>query len=262
MKDAGMSYTVLVSKIMDTLPTSKSTAERRIGKLVVAGKITKVGDLYFRTEVIQNDKLATTLTSGSPEKNEGEGKFSDLDFYQMNESDEDNLSINPQTPVNDEGDGSDYNPFENTLTSSDTLVAEGEGWLNDNEDDPFQKSHSTENDSFKSWADKLDDVVCYDDSSQSYVVKNQSSIDSIIDQINDLIEESQFWEDVEYYDAVHDFYLNGLFEIGKAPIQLSFLVAFLCDQYALSDSQSKYLIEIFIKLKKIRINEFDYVEII
>jgi hypothetical protein len=258
MKNAGMPYTVLVSKIIGTLATSKSTAERRIGKLVIAGKLTKVGDLYFRSEVIQNDKLGTTLKLESPEKNEGEGNVISLGKVEdLNIS-----TLNLQTPVHFEGDGKENdteiadgifpptlfkdaveieNEEQSTLNPQYSLGNEGEGNFNDKS----QEGGLTD----------LDDIINFDN--DTYRV-----VDPIILQLNDIVGDTPFYEDENYFHAVQDFYITGLAEVKKSPIQYDTLKWILMDQYCLTEIQAEVLLDIFIELNKIKVNEDGEIDIV
>jgi hypothetical protein len=227
--------------------------------------------LYYRNEFIET----TTLTSKTLGKNEGEGNI-----FSLGKVEDLNITtLNPQTLVYCEGDGKEIDTeiadgiipptlftnaveFENeeqsTLNPQYLLGNEGEG----KEENLSYKSHCIYDDDDYTWTSALEDLMCINDSNQAYVVNEQDPVDPIFEKINSIISESHYREDEEFYNAVNDFYANGLIEIRKEPIEVSILVAILCDQYTLCDAQSNYLIDIFIELEKIRINEFYFVEIV
>lgn len=234
MKDAGVPYTVLVSKMMDTLAISKSTAERRIGKLAIAGKISKVDDLYFRSEVIQNDKLGTTLTSTTTGKNEGEGQISGAD---LSLAAEDETTFNPQSLGKNEGEGNQLNHGEETFTSLNATEIEGDG----NEIlIPTQYGNIELEDLIFSEEDRFKDI------------------DPFIFKLNDIVGNTPFREDENFYNAVHDFFINGLTEVKQTVYHIEELKLLLMDHYIITEQQSSVLLNIFLNLKLIHENEDGY----
>jgi hypothetical protein len=222
--------------------------------LLNKGRITKVDNLYYRSEFIERP----TVTSKTLGKNEGEGNVLSLGT----EVDLNISTLNPQTLVYFEGDGKEFDTeiadgiipptllidaveFENeeqsTLNPQYSLGNEGEGKFNDK---PKEGSLTD-----------LDDIINFEN--DPYQV-----VDPLILQLNDIVGDTPFYEDENYFYAVQDFYMKGIAEVRKSPIHYDNLKWILMDQYCLTEIQAEILLDIFIKLKKIKVNEDGEIDIV
>ncbi|MSP58107.1 MAG: AAA family ATPase [Flavobacteriaceae bacterium] len=239
-KNNGLSFNQVCAKIIDCLNVSQSTAERRIVKLVNKGRITKVDNLYYRSEFFET----TTLTSKTLGKNEVDG-----DVFSLGKVEDLNIStLNPQTLVYFEGDGKEIDTeiadgiipptlfidaveFENeeqsTLNPQYLLGNEGEGNLD--------------------WHDELESIK-----SMEPVV--EYPIDPNIRLIHKAIEASDYNGDENFYNAMEDFYINSPKDLSVEVMSKVELEFGLQDYYTVTRNQAKLMIEILKDLKIIRID--------
>lgn len=246
-KNNGLQFNQVCVKIIQFLKVSQSTAERKIGKLLTSGKITKLDHLYYRTVYIESVTPNPQLLG----KNEGEGDILSLDT----EVDQNISTFNPQTLVNFEGEGKDYenqvideintptitgsisevgNQEIPTLNPHDFLRNEGEG-KNENNNDWFDSFLKTDNDP--------DDIQ-----------KEPDIVDPYMEKIYAAIAKTRYSENIEFSAIMEDFYINGLQNFGSVEVSLDDLLDCLQDQYGVDFNQASIMLRIMRELNFVEVD--------
>jgi hypothetical protein len=244
-KNNGLPFKILSLKIIEYLDVSQSTAERRIGKLLAIGKITKVSDLYYRSEVIGSTLPETTITSNTIETNEGECNIISLGT----EEESNNSTPNPQTPVYFEGDGKEIDTEIEDGIIPPTLLIDAVEF--ENEEQSTLNPHNSlgnEREGNLDWHDELESI-------KSVEPVVEYPIDPNIRLIHIAIEASDYNGDENFYEAMEDFYQTAPNKLANEDVDISMLGNGLQDGYTVSCEQAEFMIRLLLEMRIIRIDQ-------
>ena len=244
-KNNGLPFKILSLKIIEYLDVSQSTAERRIGKLLAIGKITKVSDLYYRSEVIGSTLPETTITSNTLETNEGECNIISLGT----EEESNNSTPNPQTPVYFEGDGKEIDTEIEDGIIPPTLLIDAVEF--ENEEQSTLNPHNSlgnEREGNLDWHDELESI-------KSVEPVVEYPIDPNIRLIHIAIEASDYNGDENFYNAMEDFYQTAPNKLANEEVDIPRLENGLQDGYTVSCEQADFMIRLLLEMRIIRIDQ-------
>jgi hypothetical protein len=244
-KNNGLPFKILSLKIIEYLDVSQSTAERRIGKLLAIGKITKVSDLYYRSEVIGSTLPETAITSNTLETNEGECNIIALGT----EEESNNSTPNPQTPVYFEGDGKEIDTEIADGIIPPTLLIDAVEF--ENEEQSTLNPHNSlgnEREGNLDWHDELESI-------KSVEPVVEYPIDPNIRLIHIAIEASDYNGDENFYNAMEDFYQTAPNKLANEEVDIPRLENGLQDGYTVSCEQADFMIRLLLEMRIIRIDQ-------
>jgi len=244
-KNNGLPFKILSLKIIEYLDVSQSTAERRIGKLLAIGKITKVSDLYYRSEVIGSTLPETAITSNTLETNEGECNIIALGT----EEESNNSTPNPQTPVYFEGDGKEIDTEIADGIIPPTLLIDAVEF--ENEEQSTLNPHNSlgnEREGNLDWHDELESI-------KSVEPVVEYPIDPNIRLIHIAIEASDYNGDENFYNAMEDFYQTAPNKLANEEVDITRLENGLQDGYTVSCEQADFMIRLLLEMRIIRIDQ-------
>jgi hypothetical protein len=232
----GLTYKILCNRLMDSQDFSKSTAERKVNKLLSTGKIIKKDELYF----VSSHPQAINLM----DRSEGDAQNS-TEFTNVQKDFNINDAIIPQDTIEIEGEGNSTteNNEMNTLNHQQYIVDDG-----DVKEEVAETCNLVE-DAISDWYTcdiraENDSLLVQEESTEGIYNNQEKEIIRIV---------AEYGGDEEFEAGVIDFYRNGLFDIKKEGfIPLFLLDGILQDSYSMTPNQSKWVVELFARLKLIR----------
>jgi hypothetical protein len=238
-KSKGIPFNVFISKLIEYLEVSESTAERKIKKLLTAGKITKVDNLYYRTEYIES----TTLNPQSLEKNEGEGDILSLGTEEVQNT----STFNPQTLVNFEGEGKEYQDLLDEINPPSVPRNE---LLVDTEVEFTLNPHNFLGNEGEGNSDRHNELQ----SNDAIVQANNYPIDPNIQLIRDKIAHTDYCYDENFCAAMEQCYMDAPRDLAESKMSEKDFFFILQDNYNVDSNQAKLMIEVLKDMKIIRID--------